>query len=78
MTDVHCARRQELCECQWEHLEILGDDLRFCHTCQLAVHGVVLQSELERLMARGKCVAFVGEVSPGSVASPARRTDAAR
>ena len=78
MTDVHCARRQGPCERQWEHLESLGEDLRFCHACQLAVHRVTSQDELERLMARGKCVALVGEASVVRKAPLARRRSVAR
>ena len=78
MTDVHCARRQGPCERQWEQLESLGDDLRFCHACQLAVHGVASQDELERLMARGKCVALVDDSVPVRSPPLAHRTGAAR
>ena len=78
MTDVHCARGQGPCERQWEHLESLGEDLRFCHACQLAVHRVTSQADVDRLVALGKCVVLLGEASVVRKAPLARRRSVAR
>lgn len=57
MTDVHCGQWHRLCDKRWEQLEDVGDNLRFCHTCQHAVHRVTSLAELAQLAGMGKCVA---------------------
>jgi len=71
VTDVHCAGWQRLCDRQWEQLEAINDELRFCHACQLAVHRVTSQPELERMAALGKCVALLGDGVAPKVGRPA-------
>jgi len=58
---VHCGHWQRLCEKRWEQLEVVGENLRFCHTCQHAVHRVNSLAELAQLAGMGKCVALFEE-----------------
>ena len=71
MTDVQCVKWKRRCEVQWEELEQINERLRFCHSCNQAVHRVSSQHELERMATLGRCVALIEPDIPLIVGRPA-------
>ena len=60
---VHCIAWALECSQRWHDMELINERMRFCHTCNKAVHLVRTSEDLRRLSSEAKCVAIVEETS---------------